>query len=529
MKNIFKTIGIFTFIFTLASCSDEDLLDKLPFDKISESEAFSTPENVRLSVVGMYENAAIGLYTGAGRGYVWGGAWVEQNDNRGEDVVNMASFYKITYEAEYSSSSANNVYYWSDGYSLINRANLIIEGVTKAGANGVITQEEADDYIGQAKFFRAITLFEINKMYGRPYALEPGALGAIISDQPINTQEGLDQAKATGRSTVAEVYAFVLKDLDDAESQITGLNWSDELHVSSAAAIAFKTRVYLHMRDWTNVITEANKLDGQYTLTDEPSGVFDQNVGNGESIFSIDQTGNSNAGVNGALGSQYGRRELVAISPIIWNNAGWLADDKRRATVDIDALKADNPKYDFDPTDSEGILVRKSGNVFYTNKYRDYSTLSDKSPIIRYAEVLLNRSEALARTNKLGDALNDLNKVRDRALVNPTSQSYKAADLGTDKAMVEAIILERRIEFLMEGNRYSDIHRLQQDDLAPIDGVPAKVENGKPVGYDAASGVMPTNIVVNQIPYDNFKFIWPLPNTEEANNPGVKGQQNPGY
>lgn len=529
MKNILKKIGILSIIFTLASCSDENLLDKTPFNKIAESEAFSTVENIRLSVIGMYENAAMGLYTGSPRGYVWGAAWVEQNDNRGEDVVNMASFYKITYEAEYNSSSANNVYYWADGYSLINRANLIIEGVTNAAAEGVISQEEADDYIGQAKFFRGITLFEINKMYGRPYSLEPNHLGAIISDTPVNTQEGLDKARATGRSTVAEVYDFVLKDLDDAENMIKGIHWSDELHVSSEAAIAFKTRVYLHMRDWPGVIREANKLDGKYALTEAPSGVFDQNLGNGETIFSIDQTGNSNAGVNGALASQYGRRELVAISPIIWNNSGWLADDKRRATVDIDEEKENNPKYEFNPMDSEGIFVRKSNDVLYTNKYRDYSTMSDKSPIIRYAEVLLNRSEALARSGFLGEALSDLNQVRNRALANPATQAYKAADLATAKSMVEAIILERRIEFLMEGNRYSDIHRLQKDDLAPIDGIPAKVENGKPVGYAAASGNMPTNLVVQGIPYEHHKFIWPIPNTEEANNPGVKGQQNPEY
>lgn len=529
MKNIFKTMSVLALILMTVSCSDDKLLDKTPFNKIAEEEAFNTEENIRLSVIGMYENAAMGLYTGSPRGYVWGGAWVEQNDNRGEDVVNMASFYQITYQADYNSGSANNVYYWADGYSLINRANLVIEGVTKAAEEGVISQEEADDYIGQAKFFRGITLFELNKMFARPYSLEPDALGVIISDKPINTQEGLDEARERGRSSVAEVYDFVLKDLDDAEELIKGLHWSDELHVSSDAATAFKTRVYLHMRDWKNVIKEANKLDGKYELTAEPSGVFDQNLGNGETIFSIDQTANANAGTNGALPSQYGRRELVAISPIIWNNAGWLKDDKRRATVDIDSLKAVDSKYEFDPMDSDGIFVRKSDDVLYTNKYRDYSTNSDKSPIIRYAEVLLNRAEALARTKDLSGALNDLNRVRDRALANPATQSYKLADLSTDKAIVQAIILERRIEFLMEGNRYSDIHRLQKDNLAPIDGIPAKVENGKAIGYDAASGVMPTNLAVKPIPYDDFRFIWPLPNTEEANNPGVKGQQNPGY
>lgn len=523
MKNIVKSTLMLFFVWAAFSCSDEKLLDKTPFNKVAESEAFETEENVRLSVIGMYENAALGLYTGSPRGYVWGAAWVEQNDNRGEDVVNMAAFYRITYQADYDAGSANNVYYWTDGYSLINRANLVIEGVTHAAADGVISQAQADDYIGQAKFFRGITHFELNKMFSRPYSLEPDALGAIIRDKPINTQESLDGTREKGRSTVSEVYDFVLKDLDDAEDLVSGLEWSDLLHVSKNAAIAFKTRVYLHMRKWDKVIEEANKLDGAYTLTDGPSGVFDDNVGNSESIFSLDQTGDSNAGVNGALPSQYGRRELVAISPIIWNNSGWLKDDKRRTTHDLDVDDK------FDPADSDGIFVRKSENVLYTNKYRDYNTNSDKSPLIRYAEVLLNRAEAYARTGQLDKALIDLNKVRDRALANPAAQSYKPSDLSTKKKMVEAIILERRIEFLMEGNRYSDIHRLQQDDLAPIDGVPAKVENGNPVGYDAASGVMPTNLAVPKIPYDNFRFIWPLPNTEEANNPAVSGQQNPGY
>lgn len=523
MKNIFKTILILTLSIVAISCSDDKLLDKTPFNKVAEAEAYDSPENIALSVNGMYESAAMGRYNGSPRGYVWGGAWVEQNDNRGEDVVNLQAFYRATYTADYDAGSLNNVYYWLDGYGLINKTNLVIEGVTNAVEEGVISQEEADDYIGQAKFLRAITLFELNKMFAKPYAKDPDAMGAIISIDPINTEEALEAARGNGRSTVSEVYDQVLKDLDDAEELITGEHFSDVLHVSSNAAAAFKTRVYLHMRNWDKVIEEANKLDGEYALMEEPSGVFDDNVGNTESIFSIDQGVEANAGVNGALPSQYGRRELVGISPIIWNQSGWLKDDKRRNMVDIDAGES------FDSDNSNGIFVRKSDNVLFTNKYRDYNTMTDKSPIIRYAEVLLNRSEALARKGNLVDALKDLNKVRDRALANPASQSYTASELSSPKKMVEAIILERRIEFLMEGNRFSDIHRLQGDDLAPIDGIPAKVDDGNPVDYDAASGVMPTNLNVSAIPYDNFKFIWPIPNTEMANNPAVKDQQNPGY
>ena len=75
------------------SCNEENVLELEPFNQISEDAAFSTADLVELSVTGMYNAAQIGVYTGAGRGYPFGAAFVQQGDNRGEDVVNVATFY----------------------------------------------------------------------------------------------------------------------------------------------------------------------------------------------------------------------------------------------------------------------------------------------------------------------------------------------------------------------------------------------------------------------------------------------------
>src|SRR5690606_13052155 len=96
------------------------------------------------------------------------------------------------------------------------------------------------------------------------------------------------------------------------------------------AAIAFKTRVYLHMGNWDAVISEGIKLDGSYELESSPNGPFANSYDNSESIFSLTQAATLNPGVNAALASQYNRRRLVAISPIIWRDPSWLIDDKRR-------------------------------------------------------------------------------------------------------------------------------------------------------------------------------------------------------
>ncbi|TDU42857.1 putative outer membrane starch-binding protein [Gelidibacter sediminis] len=521
MKTIFKYLAITCLGIGMVSCSEEAILDLSPINNISIDDAFSSPTLIESSINGMYNAAAIGQYNSTnpngGRGYVWGAAFVEQGDTRGEDVVNTATFYQLTYTATYDATTANNVYYWIDGYRLINRANLVIEGVTKAVENGIISSEIGNNYIGQAKFLRAITHFELSTFFARPYNFSSGAThpGIPYREVGIDTQAEIDSELLKGRNTVAEVYAKVLADLDSAESLITNTQLTK---ASKNAAIAFKTRVYLHMRNWNKVIEEGNKLAGAYTLTAEPDGVFDDNYGNTESIFSILHAATNNPGVNAALASQYNRRRLVSVSPIIWRDPSWLVDDKRRS----ETYEAGVPT---------GMVFTFSGRV-YTAKYRDGVNYTDAAPVIRYAEVLLNMAEAHARksTPDLLMSLELLNKVRNRALASPLTQAYTVASFTTPAAMVGAIIKERRIEFLMEGRRWSDIHRLQNDDLQPIDGIPQKVANGNPPASAFVLGTPYTGPYgVDAIPGTDPRFLWPIPQVELDANPTLAGQQNPGW
>lgn len=515
MKNIIKTILLSVVVLGMNSCTDEKILDLDPINNISESAAFSTPSLISSSMNGVYNAAAIGRYNtendNGGRGYVWGAAFVEQGDCRGEDVVNTAAFFQFTYEGSYDATTANNVYYWIDGYRLINRCNLMIEGVTDAVAKGVITQAVGDDYIGQAKFLRAITHFELLVHFARPYNFTAGAThpGVIYREVGVNTAGEIATETEKQRNTVAECYDKVLADLTDAENLITTKLTAK---ASRAAAIAFKTRVYLHKGDWANVIAEGNKLNGVHTLTATPNAPFvlANNLGNTESIFSIQHSSTANPGVNGALASMFKQRLLVSISPIIWRDPMWLATDKRR---------------------EEGVMVRTTAGVKYTNKYTDNVNLTDAAPVIRYAEVVLNMAEAQARLSvaNLPTALTLLNSVRNRSLADPATEAYTAASFPTQATMVAAILKERRIEFLAEGRRWSDIHRLQGDDLAPISGIPAKVANSTPPASAFVLDGTPYSgpLSVAAIPYTDRRFVWPIPQVEFNIPPLV--EQNTGW
>lgn len=515
----------------LSSC-EKDVTDLQPYDRITEEGAFNSADRVELSMVGVYDAAQSGFYNQPGqaltvRGYPFGAASTEQGDMRGEDMLNVATFYAITYGATYNSSSANNQYMWETLYALINKANVVIEGVQGAATNGIITADAAKAYEGEARFMRALAHHELLINFARPYAESAGGthLGVPYRTLAINTPERVDEAKAQGRNTVKECYDKLLEDLKFAEDNLpeTRAGSKKITRATKGAAIALKTRVLLHKGDYAGVITEGDKLlsaaspytspIGAYTLTAKPDGPFLNNGGNTESVFSIENAATDNPGTNGALGSMYGvspARGLVAISPIIYNAAFWKASDLRRS-----------------------LLTASNGRAYFSSKYRDVAESKDYAPLIRYAEVILNVAEALSRTSGTVNlrAVGLLNEVRNRSVTN-TAERFTVLNFLTPNDLTKAILEERRIEFLGEGRRWADIHRLAKDPVFSTNGIPAKVlyTNTAFGTWQAASGTVPESVIkVAAVPYSDYRFIWPIPVTEVNSNPVLADQQNPGY
>ncbi|MDB5262553.1 MAG: hypothetical protein JWQ14_1834 [Adhaeribacter sp.] len=524
------TIPALTFALLLATSCDKEVLELTPVDRITELAAFENAARVELAVAGVYDAAQSGFYLGSfvnNRGYPFGAASVEQGDVRGEDMFNHEAFFALTYESQYSPATANNQHMWENLYALINRANVVLEALPAAGTSKIITDVQLKVYQSELLFLRALAHHELLIHFARPYdhtadASHPGVPYRTTS---INTGARVDEAKAQGRNTVKECYDKILEDLNTAETSLPATRANASLKLTRAtkgAVVALKTRVLLHKKDYQGVITEGNKLVpaaapfvspiGGYTLTASPDGPFTTagNKGNTESVFSIDNATGDTPGVNGALPSMYAPngRFLVAISPIIYNATFWPATDKRRTLL---------------------TALGSGTGFYYTTKYKDVATLTDNTPIIRYAEVLLNMSEALARTSPLNlRALDLLNAVRSRS-----TDAYSIASMVSNDAFIQAIVNERRIEFLAEGRRWADIHRLAVEGKFSYKGIPQKVGPKTAVttaDYNAASGIVrPAILGVAAIPYDNFKFVWPFPSTEVSSNPILAEQQNPGW
>ena len=93
---------------------------------------------------------------------------------------------------------------WSNYYSVITRANNVLTKIDKADAAVV---KNKDQYIGEAKFLRALAYFNLVRIFG---------------DVPmITTNVSIDEAYKVGRDKADKVYdEVIIKDLLDAEVKL---------------------------------------------------------------------------------------------------------------------------------------------------------------------------------------------------------------------------------------------------------------------------------------------------------------------
>ncbi|WP_246539111.1 RagB/SusD family nutrient uptake outer membrane protein [Litoribacter ruber] len=491
----------------MSSCEVTDLQ---PATIIPDEEAFADANRINAAVLGIYEAAQRGFYLGAvQRGYPFGAASTQQGDMRGEDMYNDQLFYEVTYINGHTPQSANNNGQWISLYRMINRANIVIENLDQALAEGVLTEAERNRFRGEALYLRALAHHELVVFFARPYADNPSSMGIPYRTFAINDVSLVEEGEGVGRGTVESVYQQLLADLDEAEELLPTSGTA--FRARSQAAIGLKSRVKLHMQDWQGVIDEYNKLAGEFAVTPDPLTPFRGGTSS-DNIFSFENTELSNAGVNGALPQMYGNpdrgaRGLVKISPVIWTADFWLEEDERRSVAN----------------GADGMVTTNPGGIF-TNKYIDPVTYNDPTVIQRFAEVVLNAAEAQARLGNSGEAVSLLNEVRDRAI--PAGNSFTAAALGGMDEIIEAIIQERRIEFLAEGRRFPDIHRLAGEGRIP--GIPAKAASRSVNSLDFYTGEAEIQFD-HALEYSSNLFVWPIPQEEILNNATAPIEQNPGY
>jgi hypothetical protein len=481
LRKLGSLLGL-ALLFTVSSCDEDEYLQKVPPTQISAADAFSTPARI--------EGLTNGIYASLKSANFYGGRLLLFLDVAGEDFINTGGNSFTGFDAwnhSYNSGAADILNVWSAGYSTINRANILIDGL--AANTGVIDAATSAQYVAEAKFLRALSYFTLVTAYAQPFNKDAGAsVGLPLRLQAETTPANNDLAP----STVAQIYTQIIQDLDDAETDLPATRASALLNTTRAhknAAIALKTRVYLTMGDYANVIDEAEKIVAQTTapfsatagvahaLQSNIINLFATNFTTTESIFSMPFTSLDQLAGQSALGYMYVATPDYCLNwDEIFSDPQWAATDARRGFLNHNAS-----------------LDAAKGGRYYLNKFGAVAPFLRYMPVLRYSEVLLNYAEAAARVGGAGNlALADalLKAVHGRS---DASYAFPTLDQA---GLIDAILLERRIELIGEGFRTNDITRL----VLP---------------FPAKAGTIYTTPIV---PPDAPNYIWPMSNDELLNN-----------
>lgn len=467
MFNTRKTIAIFAaFVFLLGGC--DGLLDTEPRQSISPEVALANIEGLQAIVAGAYNRLQDpNLY---GQRLTLAPDALADNAKLGPNPSGRMQSELVS--ATGAGIGSTNQYYRN--YQLINEANYVITGVDQTDA----PQSTRDRLQGEAYFLRALAYHNL----ARVYSYEPGRevngwdRGVIIRLEPV---AGLTEADLRSRSSNSAVYDQIESDLMAAINLLSEAGGTARTRATAAAAEALLARVYLYEGNWSGAADYATRAMANTTATlagpDAIVGSYGAGV-NPEAVLQL-----SIAVTEVVDGRNEGLAALVRPRPNHWGDL--VPSDELIALYEEDDVRL-------------GLFDEIDGTL-YTNKYNSHvDAYADNVPVIRYAELLLIRAEALAEQNDIAGAVADLNTLRE-------ARNASQLDLGSQAQVIDAIMAERRRELNFEGHRFFDLKR-----------------RGMNITKAAA-----TNTAT--VSYDDRRVLMPLPTREVDLNENL--EQNPGY
>jgi hypothetical protein len=108
---------------------------------------------------------------------------------------------------------------------------------------------------------------------------------------------------------------------------------------------------------------------------------------------------------------------------------------------------------------ASGIYLRKATNPAASNASGNFQFSTTDFMELRFAEVVLNLAEAAIGSNKLGEGLDGIKAIRERAGVENKDGAYGLGDVTSRDEHFAAVLNERKIEFAYEGKRFYDLRR----------------------------------------------------------------------
>ena len=487
---------------TMNSC--EDMLDTKPQgtftdEQIGDEEALDLMTSAYASLLNHYfgNNES---FAGPINNWVFD---VRSDDAlKGGDGVTMEGYIHQLEIGNVQSDNDVVTFKWRNNYYSISRCNTAIRGIQ---ASVSIPDQEKNSYVAEMKTLRAYFYFDMLRIFEKfPY----------FDETVVNPSEC--RADQYSREQIAE---FIKQDLRDSY-EILPETQAEVGRFNRYVAAALLARVDLFTSDWAEAETYAGYVidSHQYELYPNFLDMSKPEYNNQyESILAI-QFSSANSpdqyNYNNCLNCTWSEGNLYGNGDDFYLASQDLVNAFRTDENGLPYLDGAPDNQNVDKADFEGNIdprldftVGRIGMPWRSHQYNEkwcrnfelYGQYSGKKPypapespyvkpgivpwgasslnglLIRYADVLLMKAEALIEQNKdLEEARTLINDVRRKAArsvdasyepidCNPMVASYKVSEYpatGWNQEYArKAVRMERRLELAMEGLRWFDLVR----------------------------------------------------------------------
>lgn len=483
----FYSLFLIGICFLFSDCTS--LLDEDVFSQLDPSTLFTSANGVERVLFGAYRDAQ---FNGNFGGNIeFHEEWTCDQFWETGGAVNLQASVMLAFKWD-PSYPTHATDLWNQCYASVRNCNLVLENIDDAPLESTVKERLR----AEARFIRAIVYYKLYMRSG-PVPLRLQSTGDLEMTRATD-----DQMKTFIETELTEVWNKLPN-----PGEIPGYQYG---RATKGAALGYLCKFYLNTKQWQKCADTAKEIMElkQYELWPDYTTLFtvENERKNKEFIwvYTCSPLGPGNEIINGCFPPEF-KSTVDGKIVFMENMRNWARQDRLW----------DSFYNSFDPADArrKTILTEyintkgKIVSLLNNNNTRMFKYVPDINavgnahgndiPVIRYADILLSRAEALNELNgPTQEALDLIQQVRNRAGLTTT---LKLGDY-TKESLREHILQERGWEFYGENLRRQDLLR-----------------HGKFIEYARARG----------IDADDHHKLFPIPQTEINTNPLC--EQNDGY
>lgn len=482
-------LGIFC-----VSCMD-NFLGENPQDRLTKKNFYHSEDDA-IAAVGAVYNQLYSIYR---RNMFLAGDKSTDIEKSGLGQPNQ-ELQNITYK-NYTSENSFIGGVWEDNYSGIHRANVVLEKIPNMVKKDIISKDLGNRLMGEVRFLRALFYFNLVRFFG---------------NVPLITKS--DQNYKMPRTDKSKVYKQIINDLEFAIQNLSiKYDEANSGRATKGAAKILLGKVYLSLKNYDAAAKELGQVVEHedkygYGLFADYKNNWKQSTETGkENVFSVQFTGppghwNNAMEMQSAKYNIYKGQGIPCVTPTYEADIPTLV--LPHLFSDEDSRKDVTFKTDYTCGDQHYQSKIPMFGKYWQEGISSAHHCAIDYHVMRYSGALLMYGEALFEQGKEAKALEQINRVRERAFKDK-NHNYSSLN---EKKIWKGYLLE----FADEGKRFFRLTR--QGRYVKIVKEHMKKE-----------AQLTNNNRFNQAAerVKDYMTLMPIPQHEIDNNPKLK--QNPGW